>query len=152
LADNCGTCHDAAASTFQAAHGGIPAGKTGCTTCHDPHGSGKAGLLLAFSHKPYEDKSCEACHGIAGGLDSQPPALCVKCHDKHAGDASLPVPHAALSEGRACLNCHSPHAGKTKSLLVRDDLAATCKSCHDRAMFEGKVKHPEAACEPVTAA
>jgi predicted CXXCH cytochrome family protein len=57
------------------------------------------------------------------------------------------VTHAAVTDRQACLNCHSPHAGKTETLLVREDVASTCKSCHDRAMFEKKVKHPEQDCE-----
>jgi len=132
---------------MKAAHQNIAPEKGGCTTCHDPHGSGKKGLLLAFGHKPYEDKTCASCHDASGARIAEGSALCVKCHAPHAGDATKPVPHAAVVNGKQCLNCHSPHAGKTKSLLIRDDLAKTCKSCHDRSMFEKAVKHPEQDCE-----
>ena len=48
-----------------------------------------------------------------------------------------------MTSGKGCLNCHTPHAGRAEKLLVRDNLAQTCFSCHDRGMFERKNQHPD---------
>jgi predicted CXXCH cytochrome family protein len=146
LGEVCGTCHDVATPQFKAKHGGFEIRKGACTTCHDPHGSDKGHLSLAYSHPPYGEKDCSSCHEPDGTRTAEGAALCVVCHDDHAGDGEKPVVHPAVVEGRACLNCHSPHAGKTESLLIRENLAQTCRSCHDRAMFEKPVKHGEQDC------
>ena len=99
--------------------------------------------MLAFSHKPYADKDCMACHAGQEGLKAEGMALCVTCHGGHAKDAEKPVTHAAVTTGEGCLNCHSPHAGRTREMLVRNDTAKTCQTCHDRKMFAGKFQHPD---------
>jgi predicted CXXCH cytochrome family protein len=143
----CATCHDVTTPAFRTKHGGIGAGSTGCTSCHDPHGSQKRGLMLAHTHRPYEDKDCAACHDGTSVPAAGRTELCTRCHGEHAGDGSKPFAHAALSTEKGCLGCHSPHAGKTESLLIRDDVPKTCRSCHGRAMFERKFRHAEQDCQ-----
>jgi len=143
----CSGCHEVDTPEFRTRHGGVQASGNGCTSCHDPHGSDKKGMMLPIAHSPYEDGDCSVCHTEGGALVAGAPGLCVDCHDDHAGDPDRPVPHAAVTEGASCVNCHSPHVGRTSTLLVRDGVKATCTSCHDRRRFEKKVQHPESDCE-----
>jgi len=86
-----------------------------CTDCHDPHMSDTPRMLKA----PSAD------------------ALCLKCHDKKRGDASVKVridmdgsfKHKPVQEG--CLKCHDPHTADYKSLLKNDGRQALCLDCHN---------------------
>jgi predicted CXXCH cytochrome family protein len=136
-------CHDLEAASFTKEHRGYSVGSGACAGCHDPHGSGKPGLTSDFTHAPYEERQCEACHESATELVAQGIDLCTSCHDDHDGDADVAFPHAALTEGDACLSCHQPHAGRNAMFLVRDDVSETCFTCHERTQFEQKVHHPD---------
>jgi predicted CXXCH cytochrome family protein len=129
-------------------HRGFRAGSGNCAGCHDPHGSDKPGLAPAFTHAPYAEGACDACHAGTTGLVAAGAALCVACHTEHEADAARAVPHKAVTDSTGCLNCHAPHGGKTEALLTRDDMGKTCFACHDRGAFAKSVKHPaEVGCD-----
>lgn len=81
-------------------------GRAGCLSCHDPHMSPNAAMLLA-----------------AG------PGLCEPCHDGVVAAALAATGHAAAED---CGNCHRPHTAEEPHLLAAapDEL---CGSCHDLA-------------------
>jgi predicted CXXCH cytochrome family protein len=98
----CYGCHDQAMFTKKDAH---PAINMGCTSCHNPHSSKNAKLLV-----------------------SNPPALCFTCHDK-AG-FSKKTAHPPVAAGR-CLACHVPHSSDEMALLAKKPMDA-CLQCHQR--------------------
>ena len=107
----CLKCHDVSGAT--PLHPVIKS--SGCTACHDPHGSPNPTLLKTF---PVE-------------------ALCYKCHSKF-DDAEFI--HTAVKQGK-CLGCHNPHAGEAAPLLS-DKREVLCLSCHKlEQLAKGSVVH-----------
>jgi predicted CXXCH cytochrome family protein len=94
--------------TPPSAHKAVLEGR--CTTCHDPHFSGNAGLL----RKP-------------------PKALCAECHaplvDGPPGEG-WPVTHKPVAEAK-CRLCHRPHTSNTAALL-KSPLPQPCRPCHGK--------------------
>ncbi len=62
VVESCLNCHDGDSEDFAAQHLGLPASAMDCGSCHDPHASASAGLLLPVTHLPFEDGDCSACH------------------------------------------------------------------------------------------
>ena len=97
--DLCYGCH--ARETFEkkTVHAALA---MGCTSCHNPHSSNTAKLLL-----------------------SEAPGLCFTCHDKTL--FSKKTIHAPVAGG-LCLTCHVPHASDEVALLANSpyDLCLTC--------------------------
>lgn len=87
-----------------------------CTSCHNPHSSNEAKLLL----QPVKD-------------------LCLTCHGDKAGFKYM---HGPASTGD-CTTCHSPHESDNKALTVKKgvDLCATCHPDMQDAMKKKDV-HP----------
>ena len=108
-------------TTARYKHAPVEAGE--CTSCHDPHKSATAKLLV----KPVD-------------------ALCFECHDK--ADFSGKTTHAPVEAGE-CTGCHDPHKSATAKLLVKpvDEL---CFECHDKADIDKNTKHPVPGKEPCT--
>jgi predicted CXXCH cytochrome family protein len=81
-----------------------------CTSCHEPHQSGKAHLLK-------------------GDIN----AVCSKCHGGHA-QFGHPVGSNVIdprtNQGMNCLSCHSPHGSQNRMLLRADPQRALCIECH----------------------
>jgi len=96
----CYGCHDKALFTKKTVHAAVG---MGCTSCHNPHSSKNAKLLI-----------------------SEVPDLCLSCHDKAAFNKK--TVHAPVAGGM-CLSCHSPHSTDEMSLLLKKPLA-TCLECH----------------------
>jgi predicted CXXCH cytochrome family protein len=116
--DLCTTCHEALGTK---GHVHPPVKDGTCTTCHDPHSSDHAGLLL----KPEKD-TCVGCH--AGVLRKGATVL-----------------HGPIAEGR-CTPCHDPHGSQHAGLLVdrypaepyapyTDQEYALCFGCHGRDLL-----------------
>lgn len=159
----CTQCHEKVTEGLAFLHGPVASGT--CTACHDPHGSDhdmflrKAPLETcqechetvkaavagkAHKHKPAGD-DCTFCHAAHGGADAmflkaQGPALCLECHETlKDAIAKAPVPHDAVSQGRACVACHDAHASDFEKLLAgrSKDL---CLSCHSEELRKGDRK------------
>lgn len=101
LPDLCYSCHDRNKLTGKFMH--APVGIGMCTSCHNPHRSDNAKLLV-----------------------SPPPGLCFSCHQKK--DFEKKNVHAPAAGGM-CLSCHAPHSGENMALLVKDP-TGLCLGCH----------------------
>jgi predicted CXXCH cytochrome family protein len=111
-----------------------PVQKARCTSCHDPHGSDRRGILYNTVHPPVAKALCAQCHEPAGSptalrTKSPPPQLCRGCHsEKFTAIADKGRMHRPVADG-SCLACHSPHAGKEKGLL-KAGMVTVCGTCH----------------------
>ncbi len=90
-----------------------PIQESGCTGCHQPHGSDHFRLLK----KPFPEK-------FYSPFDLTNYALCFSCHEQSVvqtertrtltnfrdGDRSLHFLHVNREKGRTCRACHEPHA------------------------------------------
>jgi len=115
----CYGCHDKKAFEKKYVHAALG---MGCTSCHNPHSSNTAKLLL-----------------------SDAPDLCFTCHDKAL--FSKKTPHAPVAGGM-CLTCHVAHSSDEVALLANSpyDLCLTChgeiaEKPHALGGF-GKYGHP----------
>jgi len=84
----CLRCHAVREETARYPHG--PAASGACLSCHDPHGSRYAALLVG-----------------------DPDSLCLRCHDREL--VATIEGHGDLQGG--CATCHNPHGSETKYLL-----------------------------------
>jgi len=151
--DQCKTCHDGGSGTW---FGGTPgdlgdswtapraheAAGVSCDTCHDHHGTGAGGALVANA----EEDGCAgaACHdgvvtemGLSGGgtrhhvVDSEQSggALeCVTCHDPHAVDDSPWQPLTDPDDGSLVAAADVPGDDFTTS---DSSTNVFCLDCHD---------------------
>ena len=119
--DLCYNCHDKAMFTKKNVH---PALALGCTTCHNPHASNAASLLIDSVGK-----------------------LCVTCHEKQAKGTHIMTGFALGDthplQGRAdpakpsrelsCISCHNPHSSARNKLFVNESATGNeslCRMCH----------------------
>ena len=134
--------------------------KTGCATCHEPHGGDNAHLLRAAD----VNTLCLECHGpdtvpeklegqnmiaIFNGKVKLPlpykvPVLPLKYNAGHPVDFH-PVTGAIDSKNPAagqmtCLTCHQPHSSAQADLLVKDQKVgmAFCDTCHKDTLIRPK--------------
>jgi len=109
----CYGCHEKGKFAKKNVHAAVG---MGCTSCHNPHSSKNAKLLV-----------------------SAMPDLCFTCHEKKSfmGKKSVHPPVA----GGLCTNCHNPHASDLPKLLLAE-AADLCYTCHDKKKFSGKYMHP----------
>lgn len=147
-ADLCKMCHTAFGSK-KYVHDPVKSGE--CTSCHDPHESDEAKLLvqpkehlcsichseqrnLKNMHGPAAVGDCDVCHVphesdnkslvVKKGND-----LCFGCHGTIQDEMKKKVVHAALQEG--CTSCHNPHGSSFKKLLS-DEGKKLCFQCHSK--------------------
>ena len=99
--DLCYGCHDKTKFQNKTVHPPVAGGM--CTSCHNPHSSDNAKLLIA-----------------------EVPGLCTTCHDKAM--FSKKNVHSPVAGGM-CLSCHGPHASDEMALLMKRP-AAVCVECH----------------------
>ncbi|HIJ77678.1 MAG: hypothetical protein OEY01_00015 [Desulfobulbaceae bacterium] len=122
-----------------AGHKGFPRKVRLCSTCHNPHGSEKKGLMRAFVH-PEDKKGCNSCHS----KDIRDSDLCFSCHAEVKKQVMATHSHLQANDGNSCMGCHSPHAADTKNLL-RGKENQLCWSCHSETaerMAPSLHKHP----------
>lgn len=157
----CSACHgDIAAAPKDGAslHAAVRASREapGCTSCHTPHMSANAKLLVktgtALCEKCHPDvvraasaktghppaaEDCTTCHDPhraprARLLKDEPKALCQGCHDP--GDGALKKAHLGANLASLdCPSCHSPHGtGNPKSLArhLHAPISDGCDTCH----------------------
>jgi len=103
----CFGCHDQSKFQGKVVHSPVAGGM--CTSCHNPHQSEYAKLLI-----------------------SDQPDVCYNCHDKAA--FTKKIVHPAVMMG--CTSCHSPHATDNPRLLPKA-INVLCVTCHS-AMASGK--------------
>ncbi|UCF31328.1 MAG: DmsE family decaheme c-type cytochrome [bacterium] len=131
--DLCYSCHEGVRSQFSlVSRHPLPEGLMLCSDCHDPHGTGNPGLLIAadektlcgnchaqaigpytFEHADVTDE-CITCHRVHGSmfadmLNYQEPFLCLQCHTGHTDFGSPSAPRAGVKQAfyTRCTNCHS---------------------------------------------
>ena len=142
-AELCRTCHSRWKGN-RSVHAPVSEGE--CSSCHDPHGSANAKLLV----KPTPGALCADCHDVgakaAAARTPHPPALeeCTECHDPHTS-AQPHLLRAAVNE--VCFRCHdsrefalhavntgrvgSGHPLKADRDPARKGESFSCASCHD---------------------
>lgn len=134
--DQCFSCHSRQRAEAQLpSHHPILEGKTACSDCHKPHGSGAEAMLtqvtlndtctschaekrgpFLFEHQPVTE-DCSECHSPHGSinrplLNARGPQLCQQCH-MAAFHPSQVATGSGLENlnpnllGKNCLNCHS---------------------------------------------
>ena len=112
-----------------------PVAKARCTSCHDPHGSSKPGILWTNVHYPVANKMCNQCHLDASSPDAlkiKRPGfeLCRGCHADMVNETfGKNRIHWPLLDKVSCLNCHNPHAARQNALL-KETMKTLCNSCH----------------------
>ena len=85
----CYSCHEDLGTRYQYLHGPVAGGY--CTSCHDPHRSGKEKLL-----KFTGDQLCFHCH---------------KPESVYKNEMHMDL------EGMVCVDCHNPHGGEDKYIF-----------------------------------
>lgn len=89
-----------------------------CTSCHNPHGSQTAKMLIGDS----TNETCNTCH-----TEKRGPFL---------------WQHSPAQEN--CLTCHTPHGSNNTSLLVMRT-TQLCQSCHMQGRHQTVAAQPNAA-------
>jgi predicted CXXCH cytochrome family protein len=133
----CLPCHDQLehAGELAAPHAPVTGA---CTSCHDPHSSAEAKLLV----EPVPSL-CLACHDAKDLAETHTPAIgksdCRLCHAPHGSDRRGML--AAAHE-------HSPFAERTCSACHRRGTIArskpnvkSCAACHDTGAFSKRFVH-----------
>lgn len=129
---------------------------TSCAACHAP------GILVS---SPTLGVSCESCHGpgsnhVAAAPDKKKGSFgaapntdtCLACHESnpakddkgsitannHYGARNwFATKHATSGQLNGCMTCHDPHKANAKGqLLVKDNAADICATCHAGAKFD----------------
>ena len=134
----CFTCHkDKRAEMNRASTHPVRSGQIACSSCHNPHGTSGASLLV----KNTVNETCYTCHAEKRGpfLWEHPPASdnCANCHTPHGSN------HAPLLKARApmlCQSCHLTSTGHPNSLRSGSGITGTgaqaqiafraCLNCH----------------------
>jgi predicted CXXCH cytochrome family protein len=159
----CEACHGDIAESDRATgsvHGALRGQrKAGCLSCHEPHVSSRAALLVESGpelcrschaevveaamadtgHYPAAD-DCTTCHHPHSSpeptlLDAPSSDLCRACHDPD--DTDLTGAHLGADLGSLqCVECHTPHGTGHEKLLatnVHAPILEGCDTCHEGA-------------------
>jgi len=161
LTEVCATCHESVSSK-KVVHPPVHEGS--CTTCHDPHASEQAKLLVQPAqelcltchgdhtdfkvvHGPAAAGECLSCHNPHESdqpalLTQAQPELCLGCHGDMADTLKMKNVHPAIEAG--CTSCHNPHGSGFPHLLASAG-AAVCSDCHGDVLDsiqKSKTVHP----------
>ncbi len=130
----CAGCHKPiaeAAATAKFKHRPV---QQACTTCHDPHGSAKAGALL----KAGVPELCVGCHKVDKPIFLQKhvsypvgKSRCTSCHDPHGSNQRGMLydnVHPPVAKGM-CSQCHQPAASPNR-FETKQAGVLLCKGCH----------------------
>ena len=85
-------------------------GESECSTCHAPHGSEHAGLLVAS-----QEELCGGCHDAAS---------------THTHPVGAPALDPRTGKSLQCTSCHAPHSAAHETLLTHDKKRRLCVQCH----------------------
>lgn len=103
----CASCHQNVWAQFQKPnHHKLPEAAMSCVDCHNPHGSLKRAMQVAFTSN---EPGCFNCHG-----------------DKRGPFA---FEHAPV-RWDGCTACHEPHGSANPRMLTRAEVRFTCLECH----------------------
>ncbi len=108
-------------------HTGFSGTITNCLSCHNPHGSSRAGMVREFLHQSFSD-GCQACHAEGKIKDNE--ETCLVCHEQVRRQLFSSHNHLGISPGNSCTACHSPHAGDSQKLL-KGSRMQICRNCHE---------------------
>lgn len=114
-----------------------------CVTCHEPHGSGKHGMLRF--PKPLDD-FCYRCHETIGAEPKAhthheplgPGARCIACH----------MPKLPVERGHGVVTDHTigiPRPGLRADRMARD----ACRWCHDSGSWDAPEGSPHLDAEGI---
>jgi predicted CXXCH cytochrome family protein len=123
----CTQCHDFNDAALANRHRGYDVSESRCSSCHTPHSSSVDNLLNAFTHDPFAEQECDACHEgrrTGGAIAAASLDACFDCHDEKTEEAG----HQHVG-GVSCIDCHQPHAAAFEALL--GDHRRTCTRCHE---------------------
>jgi len=100
-----------------------------------------------YTHKPYAENHCDACHSGVLGVYIKPGSstMCRQCHDKVRTEH--PLMHSPVA-AEACLWCHTPHESLWPALL-KGPSQAVCTQCHKGELLGPKPpahQDPNRAC------
>jgi DmsE family decaheme c-type cytochrome len=113
----CTACHQAQRTDlFKPSHHPLREGTMTCTSCHSPHGSSAAAMLV----KNTVTETCTGCHAEFRG-----PFL---------------WEHQPVAEN--CANCHDPH-GSAQPALLKLRSPFLCQTCHEGAGHPSIVNTPK---------
>lgn len=152
--DMCLTCHSARESAFHFESSAHLKGGVTCESCHSPHANAMndkllpenistvcvgchqeklAASLLNERHRMLEEMvSCVDCHDQHGPSDRNQlggfkQEMCYKCHTDKQGP--FLYEHLAVRIER-CSECHDPHGSVNRHMLLYQNVADLCFSCH----------------------
>lgn len=103
---------------------------------------------LKFSHTPVKNGECDSCHrptaekhpkvkkGAFLLTDKGKVGLCNECHERKDNKKFV---HGPVASGD-CLECHDVHQSNYKFQL-KEDGAALCYMCHEKAKLDRKYPH-----------
>ena len=157
ITGQCLTCHKEMAKGARYHKAGTVDSRTitGCSSCHDPHGSNSRRFLRAapqdlclnchtemkesltgakYAHGPLAE-GCIGCHEphrpLTGkGLKKRGAGLCMTCHEHFTPTVTaMSKNHSKLLDGNDCGRCHSPHFSSRKFLLTSAP-SKLCLECH----------------------
>lgn len=120
----CARCHEAKLFQGKLVHGPVAAAP--CASCHDPHSSEHAGLLVKAPAA-----LCLDCHG---DVKKKPHMIVGFSGGGHPlGDEKRDKPVVdPLRIGKPfyCVACHEPHRSERPRLMRFDKGMASCQQCH----------------------
>ncbi|MBI4539936.1 MAG: DmsE family decaheme c-type cytochrome [Gemmatimonadetes bacterium] len=132
VAEVCYQCHLMRKAQSQlSSHMPIREGKTGCNSCHNPHGSAAPKLLVENS----VNEVCYRCHAERRGpfLWEHPPVTenCLNCHEPHG---SINDNLLKVRAPRLCQRCHieSRHPTTPQAAAGRFAFNRSCTNCHSQ--------------------
>jgi DmsE family decaheme c-type cytochrome len=105
--EQCGRCHTNVMAQFQKPyHHRVPEGAMSCADCHNPHGTIRPAMTVAFAAN---EPGCFSCHG-----------------DKR-GPFTFEHP---VMRFEGCGACHQPHGSVNPRMLTRPVVSQLCLECH----------------------